>query len=307
MLNKLYKKLDLFYPTRYLMDILSWLYRLKTIKPINKNNLINIEGIKEYNINYSWFIEDKPLWISWIARLKNWDDFLEKVIESHIPFLDEIILIDNQSTDKTKDICLKLQKKYSNKIKFYEYNFEVIPPSEKSSLDWNSIHSFTYFTNWSISKWKYKYIMKIDDDNLFNVKKWMEIRKYILEKKPNKYITYWWLNVVKKNNILGICNDYPYSWKYWDHWIYPVSNKTYYTQEWEVEKFINPLPYKRYWFSFFHLKFLKKNYWITNYKHTKIWRKQFKMVENCKIKKISFFTKDTKFINYLKKIINDKQ
>jgi len=50
------------------------------------------------------------------------------VIESYLSFVDEIILVDNLSTDKTKEICLKLQKKYPDKIKFYTYPYEVVPP-----------------------------------------------------------------------------------------------------------------------------------------------------------------------------------
>jgi hypothetical protein len=33
--------------------------------------------------------------------------------------------------------------------------------------------------------------MKLDDDNLLIPEKWKNIRKYVLEKKINKYIAYW--------------------------------------------------------------------------------------------------------------------
>lgn len=303
-LNKIYYKLDLFWPTRWLMDCLSYVYRYFKIKPVNKELLENIEWIKEMNIPLEWFYEKKPLWISWVARLRNADDFLEKVIETHLPFLDEIILIDNLSTDKTKEICLKLKKKYPNKIKFFEYKYDVKPPGVSDNIKWNSIYSLAYYYNWCFSKSRYKYVMKVDDDNYFDTKKGLEIRKYILEKKPKKYITYYWFNLIKKDNKIGICDKNIYSGKYTDHWIYPVSNKTYYIQNWEVETFIFNLPYKRKGFAFFHLKFLKKKYWLINYKDTKTGKKQLNVIKKCRVIEIFKFIKINKNIKVMLNDIN---
>jgi glycosyltransferase involved in cell wall biosynthesis len=60
------------------------------------------------------------------ARLKNSSDFLIESIESHINLVDEIILVDNNSEDDTKEICLKMQAKYNKKIIFYPYEPQVI-------------------------------------------------------------------------------------------------------------------------------------------------------------------------------------
>lgn len=269
---KLYIFCDKIYPIRYLMDILSWIYRHKTVQPISESLLINKEWVTEYNIPISWFTEKKPLWISWVARIKNGDDFLEKVIESHIDFLDEIILVDNMSTDNTKEICMKLEKKYPEKIKFYSYEYKVNWPWSKLWKEWNSIHSFAYYSNWCQSKAKYKYIMKIDDDNLFNHNKWIEIRNYIIRNNPNKYMVYWGYNLIKTVNwIIWISKDNTYIWRYWDHWIYPVSKYNYYIVNkcygWYNEFFINNLFFKRFGFSFYHLKYLKKNNWMINLKN----------------------------------------
>lgn len=267
---KIYKILDLFYPTRYLMDIIAYLKRKKTIQEITEKELTNIEWIQEMNIPLAWFTEKKPLWISWVARLKNWDDFLEKVIESHISFLDEIILVDNMSTDKTKEICLKLQKKYPDKIKFFEYKYPVNAPWNHEKVEKYSIHSFAYFSNWCQTKSKYKYVMKIDDDNLFLPEKWKKIRKYIFDKKPNKYVVYWWYNLMKDDNWkIWISKENPYIGRYWDHGIYPVSRYSYYIPFKDVELFITNFPYKRIWFTFLHCKYLKKDMWLFNYKWDK--------------------------------------
>ena len=202
-------------------------------------------------------------------------------MESHLPFLDELILVDNESTDKTKEICKNFKKRYPNKVKFFEYPYRVTPPSEKNkNIPSNSVNSLAYYYNWCFSKTKYSHVMKVDDDNFLISEKMGKIREKALSSKKY-YNMYWWINLVKdKDWKIWILKWYEYSWKWWDHWIYPVSPFTYYLQ-WEYcEQFINNLQYMRNWFSFFHLKFLKPNYWF----HNLIWDSYQKWYES-KIKK----------------------
>ena len=135
----------------YIFNLFMYLKRKITVKKIDESLLTNIEWIAEYNIPIKWFYEDKPKWISWVARLKNAEHFLEVCIESHLPFLDELILVDNESTDSTRKICKVLQKKYPDKVRFYEYKHYVHPYSENSGdIPSNSIHSMAYYYNRSI-------------------------------------------------------------------------------------------------------------------------------------------------------------
>lgn len=69
--------------------------------------------------------ENRKEGISAFARLKNAEEFLEKVVESYMDFYDEIVLVDNNSTDATPRICEQLAKKYPEKIKFFRYTPEV--------------------------------------------------------------------------------------------------------------------------------------------------------------------------------------
>lgn len=69
--------------------------------------------------------ENRKEGISAFARLKNAEEFLEKVVESYMDFYDEIVLVDNNSTDATPIICEQLAKKYPEKIKFFRYTPEV--------------------------------------------------------------------------------------------------------------------------------------------------------------------------------------
>ena len=105
--------------------------------------------------------------------------------------------------------------------------------------------------------------MKVDDDNLLINEKWWDIRKKSLSSKS--YNTYRWINLIKDNNWkIWTIQGYEYSWKYWDIGIYPVSPYTYYVQwkSWEVFK--NNLWKNDCGFWFFHLKFLKPQFWFHN-------------------------------------------
>ncbi len=260
---------------RNLIIVYSYIRRKIITKPIPKEILINKEGFKDYNINYNWFIENKPIGISWIARLKNSVDYLEQVVEAFLPYLDEIILASEKSTDWTNELCEKLAKKYPDKIKYYLYehkiNFRDYDWIEQPTSD--SIHSFAYFTNWAFAKSKYKYVMRLDDDILPISETWEKMRNYIFEKKPKKYLLYFWINVLKRWNKIWVMSKQPRCWTWWDNWIYPVSKYTYFTQiVWSTEAFHLDLYYKAFEFWYLHLKNLKKLNWTADYKDSEWWK-----------------------------------
>jgi len=99
-------------------------------------------------------------------------------------------LIDNLSTDSTRLICEKFAKKYPQKVKVYEYPYNVFQIGTHK-VDPRSIHSFAYYSNWCVSQTKYRYIMRVDDDNILIPEKFNQIRTYILKYKPNKNLMYW--------------------------------------------------------------------------------------------------------------------
>ena len=252
--------------TRPVLDCLSFLRRYITVKKVDISLLTNIEWFKEYDIPIKWFYEKKEKWISWVARLRNADHFLEMCIESYLPFLDELILVDNKSTDKTKEICLKLQKKYPEKIKVYDYIYDVNPTSyDNKKIPSNSIHSLAYYYNRCFSKTKYSHVVKVDDDLLMLNEKWKAICDTSLTIYENRFNSCWWLNICKDTRW----NFCVIKWKkfagyYWDYWIYKVSPYAYYIQWDNSEILCHNFYVKRHWFAFFHLKFLKPNFWLHN-------------------------------------------
>lgn len=243
----------------------------------NFKNYENIEKKIEYYIDKNAFDSSKRKnWISLFARLKNSSDFLQLAVESHLDFYDEIILVDNNSTDNTREICKKLQEKYKEKVKFYEYNEIVVTYWDKNraNIPENSVHSMIYYYNWTLSKTTYKYVAKLDDDIIVmdkNVIK--ETTDYIRKNGINYLQISPQINVHISNNKFVTPLRWPNSfilpliaWIYCDHWIFPISTNTYFIKDTFVENFIFPFNIKIWKVWFFHLKWLKKHLWAFNQK-----------------------------------------
>jgi len=79
------------------------------------------------------------------------DDCINSIKRNEQSKIGEILIIDDASTDGTKKLVLRLKKKYK-KIKYYKKNFLSLSKSY----------------NYGIKKSKYKYISKIDADDMYN-------------------------------------------------------------------------------------------------------------------------------------------
>lgn len=231
----------------------------------------NIEWIKKYNIDKNSFSFDKrKKWISAFWRLHNSEDFLEESIESHIKFFDEIILVNNNSTDNTEKICKKLKNKYPKKIKLYNYPFKIskIWSNEYNNTNENSINSLSYYYNWTLSKTNYKYAIKLDDDHICINSQLKKITKYIRKNWLDSFLQTPLINIYTNNG--KIKNSYYslkscYAWLFWDFWFFPVSEKSYFIKLKWAESLIFPFKIKNEKISFLHLKWLKKWMWLNNY------------------------------------------
>ncbi len=235
----------------------------------------NIEWLKEYYIEKDIFdITKRKNWISLFARLKNADDFLEITILSQEPFFDEIILVDNNSIDTTKEICKSLVWRFPNKIKFYEYSPEVYPVGHEkwSETSDDSVHALSYYYNWTLSKTTYKYVAKLDDDIITYDE---NLLKSITDNIRKNWINY--LQIIPQLNINNINWELktpisqpnskilpPIAWLYLDHWIFPISEYTYFVNDKTMETFIFPFKSKISSIWFMHLKWMKN--WIKNWK-----------------------------------------
>ncbi len=128
------------------------------------------------------FSKERPIGISGLLRTKNGADFISDCIDSCINALDELIIVYQESSDDTEKIIIEKQKQYPDKIRFYFYEPKVYSHnlSEEEydyalNLPKNSIHLLSNYYNFALSKAKYKYAIKIDDDQIYFSDKFKEI------------------------------------------------------------------------------------------------------------------------------------
>lgn len=138
----------------------------KVMKLPNTIEVIERE-YSEFDISVSeWRNKEKPHGISGMFRLKNEAEFMEWAIKSHMPWLDEAVLIVQESEDATVEIAYQLQNVYGEKIKIFEYPFNVTQIASKDHFDkpTNSVYHFVHLTNYGLSKCSYSHIAKIEGD-----------------------------------------------------------------------------------------------------------------------------------------------
>jgi len=112
-----------------------------------------------------------PLWprqISAMMRIKDEQDFLYPAVQSIIGDVDEVLLIDNLSTDRTLEVVESLLKEYPEKVRAYEYPHHVTRVgSEQSRLvenDPQSPNLLANYYNWCLERCTRPYVLKWDGD-----------------------------------------------------------------------------------------------------------------------------------------------
>lgn len=240
--------------------------------------LKNREWIVKYNIPKEKFNSKiRKHGISAFARLKNGEDFLEETIRSHLPFFDEIILVDNNSEDSTLEICQKMVAEFPDKIKFYVYEPIVysLGSKEYKAVANDSVHCMSYYYNWTLAKTTYKYVIKLDDDHICipdvvkditSKIKWKWLSRFLLTPLINIYDHKW-----KKSYSLGSIKA-AVAWLFGDFWFFKVSNRTYFIKQPLCETLLFPYFFKFWPISFLHLKNLKKDWWLINLDKEMQWK-----------------------------------
>ena len=106
--------------------------------------------------------------ISGFMRVRNEGEWLRLAIESHIPFLDEIVVVHNRCTDDSPQIAEDLKKKYPNQIKVIHYEPDVYPQGSKEaiSLPIDSPHSLANYYNFALCQTTRKIALKVDGDQI---------------------------------------------------------------------------------------------------------------------------------------------
>ncbi|WP_448272008.1 tetratricopeptide repeat protein [Nostoc sp. DSM 114160] len=128
---------------------------------------MSISQVEHPTINTSSFEpQNRQDGISGLMRVRNEEEFLAPTIESWIDYVDELVIVFHQCTDKTPQIIEAFTQKYPQKIRAFHYLPHVYSFSTKEQveLDVNNIHSFVFYSNFGLSQTQYKICVYIDGD-----------------------------------------------------------------------------------------------------------------------------------------------
>lgn len=204
--------------------------------------------------------------ISGFMRLRNEEDFMEKSILSHLPYLDELIIVYNRCTDNTPKLADHFARSYPDKVKVFHYEPHVYPQgSEKHSLlPPTSPNSLVRYSNFALSKTTYKIAIKIDGDNIAIPKVIEKVTFDIRKNGRNKYLIFNGINLWDSYNEIYIKNTEPFT-MVGDSGFFPVNKTTFFIHHPWYEKFNHYLIGSYIGILFFHLKGMKKDRGLTNY------------------------------------------
>ncbi len=123
--------------------------------------------------------------LSAIYRVKNAETHLELSVTSIALICSEIIIVDNNSSDKTLDIANELKNKLSDicDVKIYSYNRELAIAGEKYSSSLTKENSLASYYNFAFSKATSDYVMKADAHLLYVPKALLKIQKMLKKNK----------------------------------------------------------------------------------------------------------------------------
>jgi glycosyltransferase involved in cell wall biosynthesis len=163
-------------------------------KKLNKNIIgrQTVNNINEVLIDLSNNLHKTELvpGISLIIRAKNEELNIKECIETVVDLVDEIIFVDNGSTDSTYDIMKEYEKKYNNIIKLYKYNIKVskVGIEHTNAIKNNNKNTLGNFYNWCLSKSTKYNVFKWDADFICIRNNFIElVNFYNLKKRDDKF------------------------------------------------------------------------------------------------------------------------
>lgn len=133
-----------------------------------------MEKYSEYQTDFTIFGDERPPGVSGLLRCRNCADYLEACIDSSIDALDELVAVYHDCFDETAGILERKRLQYPGKLKVYRYEPFVYSPhldedglAEVMSLSPVSVHLLSGYSNFALSKTTYRYLLKIDADQVY--------------------------------------------------------------------------------------------------------------------------------------------
>ncbi|WP_277234685.1 glycosyltransferase family A protein [Phocaeicola salanitronis] len=137
-----------------------------------------------------------------LIRTRNEGALLEACIDSCINALDELIVVCFDCTDNTHEVLERKKVQYPTKLRVLEYNHKVLSfDLTREEFDYamalpdDSPRLYHNMCNFVLSQSNYKYIMKIDADQIYfedEIKKWRDVCSGDLQIKWSLSLVWGW-------------------------------------------------------------------------------------------------------------------
>ncbi len=127
----------------------------------------NREGLAEYAVRWNWMEGPSGSGFTAVVRVKDEARSLPWVLPGVLRSVERVIVVDNNSTDGTADVARRVAAEagLEDRLRVLSYPFAVSrcgPEHLRTFPD--SVHSLTYFYNWSFSHVRTPYALKWDGD-----------------------------------------------------------------------------------------------------------------------------------------------
>src|SRR5262249_21697516 len=153
-------------------------------------------------------------------RLRNEEEFVALAIDSHLPFLDELVIVHNGCTDRTPEIVDDYARRFPDKVRAYWYEPEVHPygTSEYQGLPPDSPHSLVNYYNYALCQTTRQVAVKIDGDHvaippafrsLTRVVRRQGLRRLEFWESFRAYLGFLGLNLLGAEGRLVVARNYP--------------------------------------------------------------------------------------------------
>jgi glycosyltransferase involved in cell wall biosynthesis len=136
-----------------------------------RQDLSNREGVTEFDIHWQEPDKTQGLFTA-VLRVKNEARSLPWVLPALLRVADAVLLVDNGSDDDTPHVAERIAKEEEAEDRFqvFEYPFQIARcGTEHLGTPPDSIHSLTYFYNWSFAHVRTLYNWKWDGDMVLTV------------------------------------------------------------------------------------------------------------------------------------------
>jgi hypothetical protein len=128
--------------------------------------------------------------VSAMVRVRNEEEFLYPSVQSIVDHVDEVVIVDNLSTDRTPLIIEALRREHPDRVVYYQYPYEIRKVGREnwelasSPEGRSSPHLSAKYYNWCLRRCTKPFVLKWDGDMIATEAFYRALEEWRLSYKP---------------------------------------------------------------------------------------------------------------------------